>query len=597
MTEQPAAPARSGTFLLGSTDPGSVFVPEHLSEEERMFGDTVERFVDEKVFSRIEEVEAAKEGLLPELLRQAGELGVFSIDVPEAFDGLGASKKASMRLAEKLGAAGSFGVAALVQSGIGGLPVVLFGTAEQRTRYLPGIMSAQTITAYALTEPGSGTDALAAKSVARWDPAGGVYVLDGVKQFITNAGFADLYITFAKIDGERFTCFLLERGMEGLSTGAEEKKMGLGGSSTRSLILEGVRVPKENILGEEGKGHHIAFNVLNIGRLKLAPAVLGGAKRILGIGVAYAGERRQFGQPLSEFGLIRQKIAGAAMRIYCSESMCYRSADLIDRHIAASRAEGEGDPAAAAVAALRELAVECSINKVYGSETLDWVVDEMLQLHGGYGYIREYAVERAYRDARINRIWEGTSEINRMIITGSLLERATKGTLPLLAEVKKITDALLERRPAGQSGGGPLAEEGSAIENAKKITLFASGVAAQRFRSEISDQQEVLAWLADMVIQTFAMESAWLRTVRLAGERPEPELEARTAAVRLAVETGMGTVETNARLVLAACAAGEELRGTLSMLKKLTRRLPLDLVQSSRQLASFVIERGGYPFL
>ena len=589
-------PARSGIFLVGPVDGDTVFVPEHFGEEERMIADTAERFVQEKVLPRLDEIDAQTPGLLPGLVREVGELGVFSIDVPEALDGLGASKKTAMRVAEALGSGGAFGPATLVQTGIGGLPIIYFGNDDQRERYLAGIMSGEIITAYALTEPGSGSDALAAKTTAVWSEDDDAYILNGTKQFITNAGFADLFITFAKIDGEQFTCFIVETAWDGVSTGAEETKMGLKGSSTRSLILEGVKVPKANILGDVGTGHRIAFNVLNIGRLKLAPAVLGGAKRTVQHGITYAQERHQFGKPLADFGLIRQKIAESVMRIYCSESMCYRTAGLIDDHIADEIGAGEGDHAQATVRALKELAVECSINKIHASETLDYVVDEMLQLHGGYGYIQEYPVERAYRDARINRIWEGTNEINRMIITGTLLRLAMKGRLPLLAEVKKITDALMARRAAPDLGDGPLALEASLIANAKKMTLFAAGVAAQKFMQKINDQQEVLAWLADMVIQTFAMESALLRTQRLAGERSDADLRAREAATRLAVEFGMTMAEQNAKMVLSTAAEGEELRSMLSMLKKLTRREPIAVVKESHVLAEFALERGGYPF-
>ncbi len=473
-----------------------------------MVGDTVEKFVTEKVIPRLDAINAQEDGVLAGLVREIGELGIFMADVPEEFNGLGLSKKGIMRVAEKVGLGGSFTPACLVQSGIGGLPIIYFGTDAQREKYLEGIMTAELITAYALTEPESGSDALSAQSTAVWDDAKNAYILNGTKQFITNAGFADLFIVFAKVDGEHFTCFILEKDMDGFSLGAEEHKMGLKGSSTRSLIFEDVAVPKENVLGEVGKGHRIAFNVLNIGRLKLAPAVLGGMKTTLQDGVKYAGERHQFKKPLTDFGLIKQKIAGAAMRIYCTESMVYRTADVIDQHIEAKKEKGETDPLAPTVEALKELAVECSINKVYSSEALDWIVDEMLQVHGGYGYISEYPVEAAYRDSRINRIWEGTSEINRMIITGSLLTRAMKGELPLLPEIKKITDELMARKPRGEMPEGLLGVEKESLVNAKKIALFAAGVAAQKFMTNLQDQQEVLAWVADMVIQVFAMESA-----------------------------------------------------------------------------------------
>lgn len=596
MSESRTGPRPSGMFLLEDTDPAAVFIPEHFDPEEKMIGDTVEQFVQQSVLVKKDAIDGQEKGLLKSLIREAGELGVFMVDVPEELGGLGASKKAVMRVAEKLGVGGSFGPASLVHAGIGGLPIVFFGNEAQREKYLPGIMSGDLVTAYALTETESGSDALAARSTAKWDESKNAYILNGSKQFITNAGFADLHIVFAKIDGEKFTCFVLETGMEGFSTGAEEKKMGLPGSSTRSLVFENVAVPKENILGEIGKGHRIAFNVLNIGRLKLAPAVVGGMKRALKLGVSYAKERKQFGKPLSDFGLIQQKLAEAAVLIYCAESMCYRSAAMIDDHIAAFRAGDTPDPAEATVKALKEMVIECSINKVFASECMDRIVDEMLQIHGGYGYIREYPIEGAYRDSRINRIWEGTSEINRMIITGTLMDRAMKGALPLLPAVKKISDDLMARRGKPQPSGDLLAEEKAAIDAAKKITLFASGFAGQKFLTRLQDQQEILAWTADMIMQTFAMESVWLRTVKLPDERGASEMEARAAAVRYAVENGFGIVEGSARRILAASAAGEELRSVLSMLKKLTRREPFDLVEAGRKVVQYVVERESYPF-
>ncbi len=596
MSDQPKNEIQSGLFLVEEIDPAEVFIPEDFDQEDLMVGETVEKFVTEKIIPRKEEIEAQKKGLLKELLAEIGELGVFMADVPEEMDGLGLSKKAVMRIAEGLGLGGSFTPAAIVQAGIGGLPIIYFGTDEQRKRYLEGIMTGQKVTAYALTEPECGTDALSAKSVAKWDEKKGVYVISGTKQFITNAGFADIFIIFAKVDGEKFTCFILEKGMDGLSLGPEEVKMGLKGSSTTSVIMEEVEVPKENVLGEVGKGHKIAFNVLNIGRLKLVPAVLGGMKKALTDGARYAKEREQFGKSLSDFGLIKQKIAGAAMRIYCTESMLYRTADLIDRFIASSKASGETDSAKSTVSALQELSVECSVNKVFGSEALDWIVDEMLQVHGGYGYVHEYDIEGAYRDSRINRIWEGTNEINRMIVTGTLLKRAMDGELPLMPEIKKITDELMARRAARETPEGLLGEEKQIIDNARKISLFAAGVAAQKFLTTLQDQQEILGWIADMVIQTYAMQSVLLRTLKLEGERDAAEIEARAAAVRIAVEEGIEVVESRARFVLAAAASGEELRSMISMIRKLMRRQPSNMVDAGRKLADYVVERKEYPF-
>ena len=595
-----ATTIQSGQFLLAEPDLAGFFVPENLSEEERAFGEAIGRFCREKIYPLRDEIDTQKDfGIITGLLRQLGELGLFLMDVPEELEGLGASKKVAMQVAEWLGSSGAAGVAAIVQCGIGGLPVVYFGTAEQRGRFLDGIVSGQILTAYALTEPGSGSDALSARTTATWNEDKGVYVLEGTKQFITNAGFADLFITFAKVGGEEFTCFLVEKDRAGLSTGAEEPKMGLKGSSTRSLILEGVEVPKENILGEVGKGHRIAFNVLNIGRLKLAPAALGGAKLALREGATYANQREQFGKTLGEFGLIRQKLAGAAMRIYCAESMFYRTAAVIDdlaAEIKASPGAASMDPAEPTVQAIRELAVECSINKVYGSEALDWVVDEMVQIHGGYGFIAEYPVERMYRDARINRIWEGTSEVNRLLITGTLMSRAMKGQLALMPAIKTLTSELMERRVRSDPPEGLLGAERESIALCKKTTLFASGVAAQKHLMGLQNQQEIISWLSDMTIQIYAMESALLRTLKLAESLGEADLAARVAAVEIAVEEGFAVCERNSRLVLAASHQGEELRSSLSMLKKLLRREPVDLAKASQALGGYVLQREGYPF-
>ncbi len=599
MTATPAKrtnPIVSGSFLLGPGDASTVFVPEHFDEDARMLAASVEEFVRESVLTVHDRIDAHEDGVLEGLVRAAGELGVFSVDVPEALGGLGASKRTAMLVAEKVGLGGSFAPAVMVQTGIGGLPILYFGTDEQRTRYLDKILTGEIITAYGLTEAGSGSDALSARTTAIWDDERGVYLLNGSKQFITNAGFADLFIVFAKVDGEQFTAFIVEAGASGFDVGPEEKKLGLSGSSTCALSFADVAVPAENVLGDVGKGHRIAFNVLNIGRLKLAPAVLGGAKISLQTGTRYAQERQQFGRPIVEFPLIQQKLAAAAMRIYCAESMVYRTAGLIDDHIAASYAAGETDASRATVAALKELSVECSVNKVYASEALDFVVDEMLQVHGGYGYVQEYPAERQFRDARINRIWEGTSEINRMLVTGTLLRRALGGELPLLGAVKQVTDELMSRRTRREEPTDSFGHELAATEAARKMTLFCSGVAGQKFLTRLSEEQEVLAWLADMVIQTFAMETAVLRAAATEAELAENEGRARRAAARLAIEHGFGQVVAAGRQVLSASAEGEERRSMLAMLRKLTRREPFEVRAEGRLLAKSVIDRDGYPF-
>lgn len=592
MSNTTATSVSSGAFLLGPTEAADVFIPEQFDEEARMLGHGVEDFVTERVLPHWEAIDAQEEGLLEGLVRETGELGVFAVDVPEEMGGLGAPKTTAILIAEKVGMGGSYAPAIAVQTGIGGLPILYFGNDEQRSRYVEGILSGATITAYGLTEAGSGSDALGARTTAVLDKQRNVYVLNGSKQFITNAGFADLFIVFAKVDGEHFTAFIVERGAEGFTIGPEEKKLGLKGSSTCALSFDDTPVPVENVLGEIGKGHKIAFNVLNIGRLKLSPAVLGGGKISLATGAKYGLERHQFGKPLTAFPLIQQKLAAACVRIYCQETMVYRTAHDIDRHIGGSDLP---DKASATVAALKELSVECSINKVYSSEAIDFVADEVLQIHGGYGFVSEYSAERHYRDARINRIWEGTSEINRMIITGTLLERSMKGELPLLPAIKKITDELMSRT-GRETPEGPYGVELAAVEQARKQTLFAAGVAAQKHMQHLQDEQEILSWIADMIIQTYAMESAVLRAVNAEALVSADGARARRAAARLAIEEGMPVVEAAAKHVLSASAEGEELRSMLSMHKKLTRREPFDVRGEGRLLAKAVIEAEGYPF-
>jgi len=587
------AKVTTGAFLLGPTDPADVFIPEQFDEEARMLGQSVEEFVTEQVLPKWEAIDNQEDGLLEGLVRESGELGMFAIDVPEALGGLGAHKTTSMLIAEKVGLGGSYAPAIAVQTGIGGLPIIYFGTEEQRAKWVDGIITGEIITAYGLTEAGSGSDALGARTTAVLDPEKGVYVLNGSKQFITNAGFADLFIIFAKVDGEHFTAFVVERDAPGFTVGPEEHKLGLKGSSTCALSFQDTPVPAENVLGEIGKGHRIAFNVLNIGRLKLSPLVLGGAKISLATGTTYALERHQFDRAIAEFPLIQQKLAAACSRIYCQETMVYRTAHRIDRFV---EAEGGDDIAAATVAALKELSVECSINKVYSSEAVDWVADEMLQVHGGYGYVCEYPAERHYRDARINRIWEGTSEINRMIISSELLKRAMTGKLALMPEIKKITDELMRRGRSREAPEGPFGVELAAVEQARKQTLFAAGVAAQKHLQNLENEQEVLAWLADMIIHTYTMESAVLRALNAMDHVDEKGVEARRAAARLAIETGMVVVENAAKQAITASSEGEERRSILSMHRKLTRREPFDVRSEGRILAQAVIEAEGYPF-
>ncbi len=583
----------SGTFLLGPTDPAHVFVPEELDEEARMLAGSVEDFVRERVLPRYDALEAQEDGVLEGLVRETGELGVFALDAPEELGGLGAPKTTAMLVAEKIGIGGSFSPAIAVQTGIGGLPILYYGTEEQRARYAEGILTGELITAYGLTEAGSGSDALGARTTAVLDEEKDAWILNGSKQFITNAGFADLFIVFAKVDGEHFTAFIVERGADGFTVGPEEKKLGLKGSSTCALSFDDTPVPRGNVLGEIGKGHRIAFNVLNIGRLKLSPAVLGGAKVSLGQGARYAAEREQFGRPLASFPLIQQKLAAAAARTFAHETLAYRTAHEVDRWVAE---HGDQGKVAATVAALKELTVECSINKVYASEAVDFVVDEMLQVYGGYGFIAEYPAERNYRDARINRIWEGTSEINRMLITGTLLERGMKGPLPLMGTAGEVAKAVKKGRGTVEPGSGPFAEELAAVETARRMTLYAARAAARKHMLKLKQEQEVLAWLADMVIQTYALDSVVLRLRKASALVDESGTAARRAAVRLLAEEGLGVVEAAGRNVLAASSSGRKLQKHLDAWEALARRTPFEIRAEGRLLAEAVSRAEGYPF-
>src|SRR6266508_2452195 len=486
----PALPA-GGSFLVAATVAGDVLTPERLTEEQRAIRQAVLAFVEREAVPRRDAIEAKDYAVHRELLAKLGRDGFVGIDVPEAFGGAGLDKTSSIVVAEALAGADTFSVTASAHTGIGTLPLVFFGTDEQRRRYLPGLADGTTVGAYALTEPSTGSDAQAIKTRATREPDGS-WRLDGTKQFITNAGFADLFTIYAKVDGEQFTAFLVERGTAGLTIGPEEHKLGIHGASTCPLILDGARVPAENVLGEIGKGHRIAFNVLNMGRFKLAAAALGAMKPAIATAYAYGRDRVAFGRPLVKFPLVAAKLAGMAARTYAVESMVYRIAGLIDARLAGTESAGPDEVRAA----LEELAVECSIAKVVGSEELDAVVDELVQIHGGYGYIEDYPAARAYRDSRINRIWEGTNEINRLLVPGTLLKRAMTGRLDVLGPASRAQDALLGGElPAFD---GPLAAERAIVAATRTATLLLAGAAVQRFGTGLEEQQEVLADLADL---------------------------------------------------------------------------------------------------
>ncbi len=584
--QERAVTTRGGGFLLSEIDPHDVFTPERLSEEHRLVARSVQDFIEREVLPQTATLEAKDWDLTRRLLRRLGDLGFLGSEVPAAYGGLEADKITALVITEALGPAGSFSVSVGAHVGIGMLPIVFFGSEAQKQRYLPRMTRGELIGAYALTEPTAGSDAASIRTTASRSPDGSAYLLNGAKQFISNGAFADIYITFAKVDGEHHSAFIVERSTPGLTIGDEEHKMGIKGSSTTSLFFENARVPAENLLGEIGQGFKIAVNILNMGRFKLGAGVLGGAKVAFRDALAYTQQRRQFGKPIAEFGLIRQKLAQMAVRLYAAESMVYRTGGLVEQTLGGWHADSK-----AIMAALEEYAVECSINKVFSSEVLDFVVDEMVQIFGGYGFIEEYPAARAYRDARINRLFEGTNEINRLLITGMLLRRAQRGQLPLLQAARAAADDLLSPATAGDGHmAGPLGAERQQVALAKKAALFAAGVALQRHAAGIEEQQEILAWLADMVAEIFAMESAVLRAARIDADDGTPALLARAC-----VQDALPRLEGLARQVLAASADGENLRTVLAGLRRLLRYTPLNAVALQRAIADRAIAAGRYP--
>lgn len=574
MTEEKELWKKGGGWLLEA--PEAIYTPEDFDETVWEIARTTRTFAEREVLPLLERMEHGELELNLGLMKKAGELGLLAVEIPEAYGGLDLPKVVSTVIAEELSGTGGFSVTYGAHSSIGTLPLVYFGTEEQKRKYLPKLASGEWVAAYCLTEPGSGSDALSARTRATLSEDGKHYVLNGVKQWISNAGFAQLFTVFAKVDGEQFTAFLVERGTPGLSFGPEEKKMGIKASSTRQVILEDVKVPVENVLGEIGKGHKIAFNVLNVGRYKLGAGAIGGSKRALELSARYARERVQFGRPIAHFGLIQEKVAEMATRIYAGESAVYRTVGLIDEAL-------EGKKGAEAVlSGIEEYAVEASIIKVLGSEVLDYVVDEGVQIHGGYGYSQEYPIERAYRDARINRIFEGTNEINRLLIPGMLLRRAMKGQLPLFQAAQRLQKELFE--PSFEE---PEDWEAAHVQNLKKLALMVMGLAALRFGEKVEEEQEVLAAAADILIETYAAESSLLRARRLGGVAQ--------AMARLYLLQALDRAQVRALGVLPRLAEGDELRLALSAARRLTKREALDLVALRRKVAQAVLEREGYP--
>src|SRR3954452_2248443 len=584
---------KGGSFLTEERDPQDVFTPEDLSEEHRQIAKTAIDFIQNEVMPAAGGIEAKNFAVTKGLLRKAGELGLMSVDIPEAYGGLEMDKVTSALIAESISKLASFSVAFSAHVGIGTLPIVWYGTEEQKKKYLPRLASGEWIGAYALSEAPSGSDAMNIRTRAELSADGKHYTLNGEKMWITNAGFADLFTVFAKIDGEKFSAFLIERGTPGLSVGAEEHKLGIRGSSTCPLILSDCQVPVENLLGEVGKGHHIAFNILNIGRFKLGAACVGGARNSLQHAIGYAKDRKAFGKSITEFGLIQEKLAESATGIYAGESLTYRTIGMIDAALSDLDANAEG-ASREIQKRIEEYAVECSILKVWGSEMLDMVVDHVVQIYAGYGYVEEYPAERAYRDSRINRIFEGTNEINRLIITGWLMKRAMAGQLPLLAAIKQVMDEVMAGPSPGGESVGPLASERQLLANARKLTLLAAGAASQKYMQALSEQQEIMGALADCISEVYAMQSCILRAEKLAGNRGPAAAKQAIAMTRYYTARGFQVVELATRKVIAAVAEGDMLRTQMALLRRLAKYEPADTITLGRQIAKHVIEAGRY---
>jgi len=583
---------KGGAFLIEEIRPEQVFTPEDFTEEHQMIAKTTEDFVAQEVLPLVEKLENHEFEYSVELLRKAGELGLLSVDIPEEYGGLGLDKVSSALIGEKMSRAGGFSITHGAHVGIGSLPIVLFGTEEQKKKYLPALATGEKIAAYALTEPGSGSDALSAKTTAKLNEAGTHYILNGEKQWITNAGFADVFIVYAKVDGEKFTAFIVERDFPGVSTGQEEVKMGIKSSSTRTLILEDVPVPVENVLGEIGRGHVIAFNILNIGRYKLGVGAVGGAKNALDITVKYAKERKQFNRAIADFNLTKEKIGTLAAEIYAAESSVYRTVGLFDERMSKLSPEEAKDGKEVAKS-IREYAIECSLNKVFATEVLDHVVDEGVQIHGGYGYMQEYEIERAYRDSRINRIFEGTNEINRLLVPSTFLRKAMKGELPLLEKAQGLQEELMMFMPE-EPGNEPLALQKYLVNNAKKIALLVAGLAAQKYGQKLEHEQEILVNFADIVSNVYAMESAVLRTEKAIKRDGLDKVKQKLLYTEIFCQEAFNKIEQDAKETLIALHEGDTLRMMLSVLRKLTRHTPVNVIPKKREAADNIIASEKY---
>jgi alkylation response protein AidB-like acyl-CoA dehydrogenase len=592
-TTIPQSATRGGGFLITACRPEDVFTPADVNDDQRLIGQTAEEFVAKEVLPLVAELEQHKAGVMPGLLKKAGELGLLGGGIPEEYGGTGLDKVSATVLSEKLSAYASFAVSHGGHAGIGTVPIVYFGTEEQKKKYLPKIATGELISCYCLSEPQAGSDALAARTRAVLSADGKEWILNGQKMWITNGGFADVFVVFAKVDGEQFSCFLVERGYPGFSVGAEEKKMGIKGSSTVPIFFENCRVPKENLLHEIGRGHIVAFNTLNAGRFALGAYCLGGSKKVIEAASKYAKERTAFGKTLASFGLIQAKLGEMTIRTFAVESMIYRSAGMIAAAVETPAAGVSKTQQAMHV--LEEYAIESSISKVAGSESVDYVVDEAVQIFGGYGFHEDYPVARAYRDSRVNRIFEGTNEINRMLIVQMLMKRALGGVLPLIPAAMKLGEEVLAGPSGEEAPGGAFAEEERSVAQAKKIFLLAAGAGMQRFRERLADEQEIVAALANIVMEAYAMESCLRRVQRAAG-RGGAAAGVMADAARAYIYDAGERVEREARTALAAILEGDALRTQLAVLRRFAKREPVNTISLRRNVAAAVLAQDRYPF-
>jgi alkylation response protein AidB-like acyl-CoA dehydrogenase len=585
--------AKGGSFLLESPQPSDVFTPADLTDDQRLIGQTAEEFVLKEVFPLIKDLENKKAGLMASLVKKGGEVGLMGGGVPEEYGGAGLDKISTTVLTEKLSIYGGFAVTHGAHAGIGTLPIVYFGTEAQKKKYLPKLATGEWIGAYCLSEPQAGSDAQNSLTRAELNPEGTHYILNGQKMWITNGGFADIYIVFAKIDGQKFTAFIVERTFPGFKPGNEEHKMGIHGSSTTPIFLENCKVPKENLLHEIGRGHIVAFNILNAGRFTLGASAVGGSKHVLMTSAKYCKERKAFGKQIGEFGLMKEKLAEMAIQIFAVESMVYRSVGNIEAAMVA--ASGSGDKIQNTMKVLEEYAIESSIAKVYGSEMLDFVVDEGVQIFGGYGFHEDYPVCRAYRDSRINRIFEGTNEINRMLIIQMLMKRAMGGQLPLIPAAMKLADEILAGPSLEETPEGVLAAEARVVANAKKMFLQAAGGAVQKFREKLAEEQELIGALSNVVMEVYAMESCLLRAQKAAAAKGESAAQTMIDAARVFINDAAERAEHEAKRAIAAVHEGDMLTTQMAVLKRFGKRAPVDTIALRRRVATAVQSQDRYP--